>query len=351
MRLLTIATISFTALATAAPASSLSDEFSSFFAIGDSLTDDGKLVQQVPPSFGGRFSNGVTYAEILAQEFGAATFNLALGGATAEDDNEQQPAFEMSADGAALFAAFGTFNNQIDTLTGLVSPLGPLNAVVGDNPLVSVFLGANDLLQDLDEAIGGARAVGVDAANAVGDGIRRLNSLNSEFDNFLVLNLPNLGDTPLFNDPASSVAPLAGLATQETDAFNNELADIANELRGEGLNIIEVDVAGFFQDILSGAVDLGISDLTSQCIPSFSVFDPTNNCSLVGFDSEGFPIFDIELADDILFVDGIHPNRVAQAALADLIEEQLAPVPLPAGLPLLIVGLGAFGLIRRRAHA
>ncbi len=40
--------------------------------------------------------------------------------------------------------------------------------------------------------------------------------------------------------------------------------------------------------------------------------------------------------------------RIDDLALAVAPDSALAPVPLPAGLPLLLAGLGAFGLIRRR---
>lgn len=73
-------------LGIAAPASGGVFDFTAYFAFGDSLTADGKGAPLAPPSFDGRFSNGLTYADRIAEDFAAAglpTGNLALGGATA----------------------------------------------------------------------------------------------------------------------------------------------------------------------------------------------------------------------------------------------------------------------------
>ena len=73
-------------MAGAAHAKTFTDTFTGFYSFGDSLTDDGKFSQLFPPSEGGRFTNGLTWAELIEDQFIAAgrdTGNLALGGATA----------------------------------------------------------------------------------------------------------------------------------------------------------------------------------------------------------------------------------------------------------------------------
>lgn len=55
------------------------------------------------------------------------------------------------------------------------------------------------------------------------------------------------------------------------------------------------------------------------------------------------------MADSFLFIDGVHPNRIAQSAFAGEIRAQVAAqVPLTESLPLLAVGLGLVCLLRRR---
>jgi len=143
MKLVTLLTISFATVAGASQAVTL-DSFSSYVAFGDSLTDDGKLGVLAPPSFGGRFSNGITYAEHLADDFkasGKTTVNLAVGGATVENDNENLvPGLEF----------IGTFAGQVSALETQINFAG-LGQALGDNPLVSVLFGGNDILQDMTE--------------------------------------------------------------------------------------------------------------------------------------------------------------------------------------------------------
>src|SRR5690242_3414499 len=62
-------------------------DVSHLVVFGDSLSDNGNLLrltgEPAPPYWEGRFSNGPTYAEQLAQELGAKLDDLAVGGATA----------------------------------------------------------------------------------------------------------------------------------------------------------------------------------------------------------------------------------------------------------------------------
>ena len=342
------------ALSSPALALSVTDPFTGFFSFGDSLTDDGKLGQLAPPSLEGRFSNGPTYAEIIADEFeanGHGTGNLALGGATAGDVNLSP----------ILGAPLNTFQDQINvfanalgTNTGLITGLLPAPTfdpeppTTGSNPLLSVFFGANDLFQafavsaanQFDEIqtaafVGGAAFAAADAVEA---GIRALNALNTTvFDDFVVVSLPDLGVTPAFlgNAGASAV----------TDAFNFRLTQNLLELNNDGINVIGFDPNGILDEIIEGVeageAPFGITDATTPCRASFS--DPTGpSCLDFGIDP-----------NTLLFGDAVHPNAVAQALLAGELSGliEIAPVPLPATLPLFLVALGGMGIVARRRRA
>ena len=308
---------------------SYSDPFTSYLAFGDSLTDDGKLGILSPPSLGGRFSNGITYAERIAFDFaieGKFQENFALGGATAGDVNTTvyPPGFDPSP--------FATFADQVATLGSIVG-----TADLGDNPLVSVLCGANDLFQNLSTSA----TIGFDAANAVKSGIEAIAALDDSLDTFLVLNLPDIALTPGFaGGPQESEAAL------QSAEFNEQLDANVDMLRDAGLNIIEFDLDAFFDEILADPGAFGILNTDTPCIPSFTGLDLANNCSF-----ELGSGFDLALADDFLFVDPVHPNRVAHQALAVELRAALAPVPLPAGLPLLAAGIGVFAFLRRRRAA
>ncbi|NNF24369.1 MAG: hypothetical protein HKN63_06135 [Rhodobacteraceae bacterium] len=317
-------------------AGTLNDTYTSYYAFGDSLVDDGKLepfFDFASISLDGRFSNGQTWAELVAADFdgGEQTLNLGIGGAT--------------ANGPDIGAAAGplrltTFAGQVGTFT---EALGLGGIVSGDNPLVSVIFGANDIFQELDTVAPDIN-VAFAAADAVAAGILQLASLgSSQLDDFLVSNLPDIGATPSFTtflgDP-DGVGPGAAAATAFTDAFNFQLGLNLIALTDGGLNITVLDLNGIFADVVAGNTDGALSALAG--------LDVVNACT-ISIRSQDFPVCDDP--NLTFFVDGVHPNALAHEAIAGIAVDQLAPVPLPAGLPLGLTALAALGFLGRRRAA
>lgn len=334
MKHLTIAVTLAFGTAGAASAGTIADVYTSFYAFGDSLSDDGKFGALDPPSLEGRFSNGKVWAEVIADRFeaaGADTGNLAQGGAVTGSD---------IADPAGPLATFGgqiaTFAGALATGTGLPTQVlptpefAPAPPSPGDNPLVSVFFGANDFFQGGDMGA---------AADSVAAGIRAIRDLGANFDDFLVLSLPDIGQTPAFAGSG------AAAATAASHAFNARLAGNVAGLRAEGLTVIEVDTQSAFQEILDDIAtetfEFGILDATTPCTQDIGApLDPEvsnpGNCVANGIDP-----------DTLLFADAVHPNRVAHRLLAEeaiaAVENRIAAVPLPAALPMLVLALGGLG--------
>lgn len=129
---------------TGGSASSVTDIYTSYYAFGDSLTDDGKFGMLAPPSLGGRFSNGPTYTEHIADQFIAAgldTGNLALGGATGGPVN-LNPAGPLSTFGGQIATFTNTLANGVGLPTSAdFSTTKPTAPAPGTNPLVSVLFG------------------------------------------------------------------------------------------------------------------------------------------------------------------------------------------------------------------
>ena len=331
-----------------ASAGTLTETFTSYYAFGDSLTDDGKIddanLQNI--SDDGRFSTGPVYAEYIAEEFegaGQDTGNLALGGATASTPTPP------ASNPLSFFAGqIGVFANALLNSTPLppatraVDPQPALNIPEpGSNPLVSVFFGANDLfgLQSYDETtIQGF-------ADAVATGIRTLGSLagGGVFTSFFVLDLPDTGATPA---AASGVFNLtASELTDATNVFNAQLALNMGLLRDEGFDIIEFDTSAAIDAlILEATSDPSSTPITELFVPcTASLGDASGlDCTLLGGDPEAFA-----------FADGVHPNGFVQSRLGDAAISQLnaatAPVPLPAGGALLIGAVSVFVLGRRHS--
>lgn len=354
-------------LATTANANTVTDVFTSFYSFGDSLTDQGMFgtLPATPPSVGGRFTNGPTWAENIAEVFedaGRDTGNLAVGGATAGN--------------GGTFTPLSNFNGQIDTFLGSLAGGVPLPtqifpvveledtpAAPGSNPLVSVWLGANDLFAGLDVpdilasiaggGIGFDPAVVTDAADAVVAGIERLATApGSVFDDFLVANLPDLGATPAYASllalngfDTRTVAAISGAATLATDMFNTALADNLDTLESTlDINLFEYDAAAAFAEVIADPSAFGFVSATEPCTVSLN--SATNPF-----------VCDPSEVDLLVFIDAVHPNQVAQRLTSDRILVQLnaatapAPVPLPASAPLLLLGAGALIAARRRKAA
>lgn len=316
-----------------ARAASLTGLFSGFFAFGDSLTDAGRVFgltggTQPPPSltigtetfagyFNGRVSNGPVWAERFTTAFDAAgkpagNFAFALADALPVPGPVPNLAQQI---GLFAFETAGT-------------PLGP-------NPLAAIWAGANDLFGVADDpasTVLQAQLTGVAAAQAVAGGAAALGGLG--FGDVLLFNLPDLGATPAY---ALFQPDRADVATAGTLAFNAELSAQAALLRSGGLNVIEIDIAGLFAALLADPTAFGLTDATTPCI--------------VGAVSAGsfLSVCDPATIAGRVFYDPVHPTAAVHALVADAVQSTVAPVPLPAALPMLAAALGALVLVRRRA--
>lgn len=328
---LTAALAATTFLASTATAGTISDVFTSYYAFGDSLTDDGKLPDAAlhPLSDDGRFSTGPTYAEYVAAEFdgtGANTANLAIGGATGNNENYNViNVLSTFAGQIATFAASVSSGAPLPVRTSETDTVVPQATAPGTNPLVSVLFGGNDNFQSAARAAEKGitvQQVLEDAADAVADGIRAIAALagGNLFDDFLVLTLPGGGNA---------------------DIYNTQLALNLLQLQTEGLNIISYNTDAAFAEIITdtlttGGATFGITDFLTPCTPTLS--DPSGpTCAT---------------PDAFALTDAVHPNGVVQQVLGQRVISTLeaaAPVPLPAGGVLLLGGLGALVVARRRA--
>ena len=305
-------------MALPATGATFTDRFTSYYAFGDSLTDDGKLPLQSPISDGGRFSNGPTYAEIVEDQFIAAgrdTGNLALGGATGGPVNIR-PINILST----FAGQIGVFQNAIASTLSLPGQGDPIDP--GDNPLISVLFGGNDFFQGQNMTA---------AADFVAHGIRALaGTTGGMFNDFLVATLPNIGNTPAF----AFTAPK--FATQQTIEYNDRLRANILDLKDEGLNIhvfnSDKALLPVLDDIAAGGPLFGVLDALTPCTADISVDGPV-----------------CDNPDAFLFADAVHPNAVAQRVTGEAVAATLAAIPVPAGLPLMLVGLGALAFVRRRA--
>ena len=319
----------------AGPAAAVTlDQYSSIFVFGDSLSDPGNLPPSAaPPSppyysdgsgflpggSGVQFSDGPVWAERVG-----VTGNFAFGGAQATPEDGGPP------DLAEQIGLFDAFRAVAGDVTG------------GANDLGVIWLGANDLFAaigaaagtvlgggSLESALTGVQSVAVSAAATIGDGIEALSARG--FESFAVFNLPALEATPLFTTVQPLAAPFAAFGT---DVFNAALAAEVAALEDQDVTLI--DIAAVFEELLADPGAFGISNVTDACFVPPSAGSPGSLCD----DPSSYAFFDF-----------VHPTSTVHAQVAEVFHGALAPVPVPAGLPLLALGLGGLALAGRRRVA
>ncbi len=315
---LTLAAAALSLSASLAPAATVGG-YTSFFAFGDSLTDNGNLFAATgntfpasPPYYNGRFSNGPTWAEHVAARFGAAGLfaaNFAFGGANAVTDAvDSIPDLEL----------------QLGIAAASVPPVA-----LGSNPLVSLWFGANDIFNELDKPMPtteSAVAVAQAAATAVAGAAAFI--AQNGLTNIILFNLPDLGKIPRF----AAIEPGdVDKATAASAAFNARLALSAALLRSQGVNVIEIDVKSLFDDLIAqpDQFGVGLEDATDFCVKT----SPPAVCTP-------------EELEKLAFFDQSHPTAKVHGVIAQTV---LAAIPLPASALMLLAGLAGLAALRRRA--
>jgi phospholipase/lecithinase/hemolysin len=324
------------ALAPLPAAATTLPSFSDLLIFGDSLSDPGNafnLVFGAPVSpaqgifdngqitdgdawatqLGADFASGTNFAYAAARTQTAGTLDLEFpGGVTVPYDADDLP------EQIAAFVAAKT--------TGALT--------LGANPLAAVFIGGNDFRDAFAEP-DPAAAVQAAIPTVIGDIIAAVGTLQAQgIGQIVVMGLPDLGRIP---ETLDSGIDASRAATGASVAFNAALRTaLATPIPGvlpdvSGLSYF--DTFGLFAEVLATPQAFG--------------FDP----ALLGT-----PCLDALLAMAVsdctgyLFYDSIHPTEAAHALIAARFAEQVAPIPLPAGVILMLSGLGALGAMRYRAR-
>ena len=288
--------------------------YSSLVVFGDSLSDPGNAAAALGSAWNytaypkGQFTNADVWAAQLGATFGSGT-NFAVGGATAAAPHPPSP-----------------------TLGQEIAAFGAAAPSLGTNPLTAIWIGGNDFLGLLESATPPTGQQVTDtttaAIGAIDAGIGQLHA--SGLKNFVVFGLPDLGKLPgVVGDPA-----LSAQVSQISATYNTYLAGSLAPLAGAlpGATIDYFDVNALFATVLGDPGAFGITDTTTPCVVGGTVCsDP----------------------DSHLFYDGVHPTQPIHSLIAATFKATyapVAPVPLPAGLGLLLGAvalLGGLGMRKR----
>lgn len=325
--------------------------FSSLVTFGTSLSDPGNAAALtaidgggafLPPTpyyFAGRFSNGPTAAEYLAQGYGvtvglgwptasAASNNFAVGGALNGNGNYNF-IIDSPAGLNAGYAAVGTTGiaQQIARYAPFSGSLADPN--VAGHTLFLLEGGPNDLFLGFETKPPSEISNVVNAAltDMAGD-IGALAALGAK--HILVPGLPDLGKTP----EAFGFGPVvAGQLSQISAGYNAGLSGVLSQLgvalAPYGTQLYSFDTASFFDSVAGSAAQFGFDPdkLTQSCLYNGGLAALQSGC--VGY----------------LYFDKVHPTTQAHALWA---EGLAAAVPEPTTYALMLLGLIAVGTASRR---
>jgi cholinesterase len=338
--------------------------FTGINTFGDSLADTGNLfaltsaffppgIPPVPPSppYAQRLSNGPIWVDNLAQAFNLSPvlitdlilnppavpptqgINFAFAGALSSRENL------VDDDIPGLAALLPGFLEQVEVFGLLGLPVDP-------NALNIVAVGANDYVDALGDPAFLSGPALLDLPNQVTNnivaGIGQLASLGA--NNFLVMNLPPLGETPFANTLTQQLGlPIDDTLNQLSFAHNialeQKLANLSLALPGLKISTLEID--DIFAAAIANPQAFGLTNTQDACLTNFrAVFQFDGICNN---------------PDEFLFWDDVHPTAATYKIVSDVALATIAPPPDPTDVPepSLLLGLvaagSALGLTQRKS--
>ena len=280
--------------------------FSTIYAFGDSLTDAGNIslatagVIPVSPPYADRvFSNGPVWVQDLAQDLHLPAMKPSLAGGTdfafGGALTGQTPIHSLNA--SDLPSQIAQFGSQVHT---------PL-----PNALYAVWIGGNDVLDIANDKSLTLPQQQADVSAAVSNEVAGIQALAARgAQNFLVMNVPDLGITPYERARPAQTATATALSSQ----YDSELAAALKPLEASGaLKIDLVDTFNILDQVDANPTAYGFTNTTTPVWTGNLISSSSGKLNATGASQNQF-----------LFFDGLHPTAQAHALLASGIASNLA---------------------------
>lgn len=321
--------------------SSLAAPFSDLISFGDSLTDVGNVAEitnngsaPVIPGYyeETHFSDNVIWNETLASYWGLPARTV---GRTAVNNLSAQPNGNTWAWGGSEAASgYVTETGVSGTIPNLLTEVDQYLSVntPDSTALYSIWSGADNLL------VGGK--FGPEAAQqavaAVKTAMQELEEAGAR--NFLIFNMPRMGDTP---DAQSGGDVSIAAANLFADSYNIALDAALDELRVDP----NFDGAIFFVDAYTELAEI-VDTVNNGGTYTPDFFVPGAPVAITNASGMGLDYYQTSgtFPTDYLFWDDVHPTTQGHAIIAGL---ALQALPEPGTCVLVALGLG-FALFRRR---
>lgn len=284
---------------------------SNVFVFGDSLMDTGNLflaagIPPSPPYFGGRFSNGPLFGEIMAGNLGFALTPSILGG--------NNFSWAGAQTGTGLSSGFiPNVQTQINQF------LGAFGGLANPNALYIIDGGGNDVLP-------ASAAANVPAAIAaiVGNIKTEVETLAAAgAKNFVIINVARVGDTPRVQAlGAGAVGGANFISNQINQGLLSALMDIHSNNKNLDLDLLDLFALG--TAVNANPAAFGFTNGADPCFNGVTV------CAN---------------PDEYLYWDTFHPTAAVGRIIAATSTLQ---IPEPATLMLLSIALAGMALRARR---
>jgi phospholipase/lecithinase/hemolysin len=273
--------------------------YSAMYVFGDSLSDAGNvslatlgMVPVSPPYADRSFSNGPTWAQDVAQQIGLPPLQPSLVGGT-----------DFAYGGAETGQTLVHTLNPTD-LTSQYSQFLAQAPSPQPGALYAMWIGSNDVLDIANNSSLTATQQQQAVAGAVNNEVAVIDGLAAHgAQNFLVLDVPDLGKTPYEMDRGATAAQSA---SSLASLYDSDLAAALQPLEATGaLKIDLVDTYSVLDQVIANPAAYGFTNVTTP-IWSGNLTDP-NSGSLQATGSA---------QSQYLFFDSLHPSAQAHATLA-----------------------------------